>query len=135
MDNLTLLNEAKKAAMNAYVPYSNFRVGAALLTDSAKVYSGCNIENASFSATICAERTALCRAVSEGERNFKALAVCAFKDEKEVPLCYPCGVCRQTLSEFCKPDMPVVFLDKDGGIKVIAFGELFSFPFSEESMR
>lgn len=134
MDNLSLLNLAKKAANNAYVPYSDFKVGAALLAESGKVYTGCNIENSSFSATICAERTALCKAVSEGERSFKALAVCAFKGNTEVALCYPCGVCRQTLSEFCKGDMTVIFSDVNGGIKIIPYGELFCFPFTDESM-
>ena len=109
-----LVLQAEKAMENAYAPYSGFRVGAALLTKSGKVFLGCNIENASFSPTICAERTAVAKAVSEGEREFAALAVVGGKDGMITGICPPCGVCRQVLSEFCEPDLPV-YLGKGGG--------------------
>jgi len=105
MDNKQLLLEAKKARMKAYTPYSGHKVGAALLTKSGKVYHGCNIENAAFSPTVCAERTAFFRAIYDGEREFEKIAVVgAIDDEKVDVLCAPCGVCRQVMMEFCDPD-------------------------------
>ncbi len=103
MNGNELCKEAVKAMENAYAPYSKFKVGAALLTKSGKVYTGCNIENASFSPTVCAERTAIFKAVSEGEREFEMLAVTAS----------PCGVCRQVLSEFCDDDFTVLIVTGD----------------------
>ena len=96
MKNNELLKEAKKAAGNAYAPYSGFKVGAALLTGSGKIYSGCNVENSSYGLTNCAERTALFKAVSEGEKDFKEILI--YTDSEK--LFYPCGACRQVLAEF-----------------------------------
>lgn len=90
-----LIKEALKAQENAYVPYSNFKVGAALLAEDGKIYTGCNIENAAYSPSVCAERTAIFKAVSEGAKEIKALAVVAGQDKS-----YPCGVCRQVIKEF-----------------------------------
>lgn len=105
MDNMELLKEAKKARDKAYAPYSNHRVGAALLTKSGKIYHGCNIENAAFTPTVCAERTAFFKAVFDGEREFAKIAVVgAVDDEKVDNLCAPCGVCRQVMMEFCNPN-------------------------------
>jgi len=101
---LSLLEEAKKAAKTAYVPYSGYMVGAALLGSSGKVYLGCNVENSSYSLTICAERTAVFKAVSEGERDYLAIAIWVEAD-KPFP---PCGACRQVLHEF-NPDLPVIY--------------------------
>lgn len=109
-----LVLQAEKAMENAYAPYSGFWVGAALLTKNGNVYTGCNIENAAFSPTICAERTAIAKAVSEGERAFAAIAVVGGKDGVITGICPPCGVCRQVLSEFCGPDFPI-FLGKGKG--------------------
>ena len=92
-----LIAEAMKAKEFAYAPYSHFRVGAALLTESGRIYTGCNVENASFSATNCAERTAVFTAVAQGEKEFRAIAVNG-DTENYLP---PCGVCRQVLAEFC----------------------------------
>ena len=100
-----LIEEAKKAREKAYVPYSKFPVGAALLTSDGQVYHGCNIENAAYSVCNCAERTALFKALSEGERKFLMLAVVADTD-RPVP---PCGACRQVITELCPKDMTVVF--------------------------
>jgi cytidine deaminase len=101
-----LLAEARKAADFAYAEYSKFRVGAALLCDDGSVVTGCNVENRSYGLTICAERTAVVKAVSIGRRSFKALAISA--PDSEVPV-GPCGACRQVLSEFMEPSSPVVF--------------------------
>ncbi len=102
----SLMNAAKEAMSRAYVPYSNFQVGAALLDDEGQVHYGCNIENAAYSPTNCAERTALFRAVADGKRpgQFQAIAVIGNTDS---PIA-PCGVCRQVLVELCSPEMPVI---------------------------
>ena len=100
-----LLELAHEARERAYAPYSHYAVGAALLTKDGRVYQGCNIENASFSATNCAERTAFFKAVSEGERNFKAIAIVGGPSDRDVEsLCYPCGICRQVMAQFCDLD-------------------------------
>ena len=100
-----LVKLALEARENAYAPYSNWKVGAALLTKDGKVYKGCNVEISSFSPTICAERVALFKAVSEGVQDFKMIAIVGGnKDEGVKNYCAPCGVCRQALSEFCDPD-------------------------------
>lgn len=105
MNNMELLREAKSAREKAYAPYSGHRVGAALLTKNGKVYLGCNIENAGFTPTVCAERTAFFKAVYEGERDFDKIAVAgAVRDELVDSLCAPCGVCRQVMMEFCDPE-------------------------------
>jgi len=102
MTNIDLCAEAIAARKRSYSPYSNFMVGAALLTKSGKVYRGCNIENAAYSPTICAERTAFSKAVSEGEREFSAIAVAGWpKGHTEPMQAFPCGVCRQVMREFC----------------------------------
>ncbi|UQD53829.1 cytidine deaminase [Bacillus methanolicus] len=125
-----LIAEAKKAREKAYVPYSKFAVGAALLTDGGKVYHGCNIENAAYSMTNCAERTALFKAFSEGERKFKALAVIA-DTKRPVP---PCGACRQVISELCPQDMKVVLANLNGDIKELTVKELLPGAFSPEDL-
>lgn len=101
-----LFSEARKAADFAYVPYSKFRVGAALLTDDGTLVTGCNVENRSYGLTICAERTAVVKAISQGFRSFKALAVSTPDSQNPVG---PCGACRQVLSEFMPPGSPVIF--------------------------
>ncbi|MEH7224520.1 cytidine deaminase [Bacillus sp. JJ1566] len=126
-----LINEAKKARELAYVPYSSFKVGAALLTKEGKVYHGCNIENAGYSATNCAERTALFKAVSEGDKEFTALAVVADTD-RPVP---PCGVCRQVISELCQPDMKVYLSNLKGDIQETTINELLPGAFTPEDLH
>jgi len=112
------LKELAKLAVdvrkNAYAPYSKFHVGAALLTADGKVYTGVNIESASYTPTCCAERTAFAKAVSEGERNFVAIAVAGGFMDKEAEYCYPCGVCRQVMVEFCNPKTFKVIMAKTG---------------------
>ena len=110
----TLIQYAVDAMQRAYAPYSGYTVGAALLCSDGAVYQGCNIENAAFSPTICAERTAFAKAVSQGQRDFVAIAVCGGKGGKIENICTPCGVCRQVMAEFCKPDFKV-YMVKPGG--------------------
>ena len=123
-----LMDCAIKARENAYSPYSHFAVGAALLCEDGTLYEGCNIENASYGLTNCAERTAIFKAVSEGHIKFKALAVVA---DTEGP-CAPCGACRQVISEF---DIPQIILaNLKGNYKVISLDELLPFRFGADSL-
>lgn len=120
-----LMDCAIKARENAYSPYSHFAVGAALLCEDGTLYEGCNIENASYGLTNCAERTAIFKAVSEGHIKFKALAVVA---DTEGP-CAPCGACRQVMAEF---KIPLVIMGNlMGNIKIVTIEELLPFSFSE----
>lgn len=112
MEEKSLIRAAIEARQKAYAPYSHFLVGAALLTESRKIYPGCNIENASYGATNCAERTAVFRAVSEGERYFRAIAIVGGMRDKEPVYAYPCGICRQVLREFCEPEQMWVIVAK-----------------------
>ena len=125
-----LIELAKRAMMRAYAPYSGFFVGAALLTKGGKVYTGCNIENAAFSPTNCAERTAFFKAVSEGEREFTAIAVVGGKQGQIEGICPPCGVCRQVMQEFCEPDFPVHLCDKDGAVRTVLLKDLLPLGFN-----
>jgi len=111
MDKRQLLSAAEEIKQSAYVPYSKFHVGAALLTKSGKVYTGCNIENASYGATCCAERVAIFKAVSDGETEFMAIAISGDSEYT-----YPCGICRQVMVEF-SPDMLVIVGDSKGDYK------------------
>lgn len=128
-----LVSIAMDARNLAYTPYSHFAVGAALLTSGGKIYSGCNIENASYTPTVCAERTAFFKAVSEGERNFKAIAIVGGPEGEPVDLCPPCGVCRQVMAEFCTPNFDVV-LGKPGTYKVYKLHEVLPFAFTPKDL-
>ena len=128
MDDKALVEAAKKAREFSYSPYSKFAVGAAVLTRSGKVYGGCNIENASYGITNCAERTAIFRAVSEGEREIVALAIVA-DSKRPVP---PCGACRQVIAEFKIPHIIVANLDDQ--IQTATCEELLPGAFSDEDM-
>lgn len=132
-DGKALLCAAIEARKFAYAPYSGFFVGAALSAESGKLYTGCNIESASYTPTCCAERTALFKAVSEGERKFRALAVVGGLGNDLSPLCAPCGVCRQMLREFCAPDMPVFLGMPDAPIQT-TLGELLPYSFTAEDL-
>ncbi len=125
----TLVEKAKEAMKNAYTPYSGFKVGAALLCDDGSIYTGCNIENSSYTPTVCAERVAVFKAVSDGKHEFSAMAVCGGKDGilTDKP-CRPCGVCRQVLSEFCREDFKVYIASKDD-VKEYILSELLPFSF------
>lgn len=105
-----LIRAAQSTAANAYTPYSHFNVGAALLAKSGEIYVGCNVENATYGATNCAERTAIFSAVAAGEQDFSAVAI--FADSDIFP--YPCGICLQVMSEFCSPDFEIIVANKTG---------------------
>lgn len=109
-----LSEKAKTAALNAYAPYSGFRVGAAILCSDGTIYTGCNIENSSYSATVCAERVALFNAVSDGKKDFVAIAIAGGSESVGDSDCPPCGICRQTLSEFFSPDSLVLLVNNEG---------------------
>lgn len=121
----TLVKKAIAARKKAYAPYSKFKVGAALETSNGKVYTGCNVENSSYGLTLCAERVALFKAVSEGVSKFKRIAIVA--DTKNP--CPPCGMCRQALYEFA-PNLEVVMANTKGKIKKVKLKELLAHPFS-----
>ena len=127
-----LLALAKQAMLGAYAPYSGFYVGAALLTASGKVYTGCNIENASFAATNCAERTAFFKAVSEGERQFTAMALVGGKGGAITGLCTPCGISRQVMQEFCEPEFPIYMGKEHDGYETVTLQELLPWSFRGE---
>lgn len=126
-----LIEEAKKAREKAYVPYSKFGVGAALLTTDGKVYHGCNIENAAYSMCNCGERTAIFKAVSEGDRDFQMLAVVADTDRP----CSPCGACRQVMAELCPRDMKVVLTNLKGDILELTVEDLLPGAFTAEDLH
>ncbi len=107
-----LIEYAIEASKNSYSPYSNFKVGAALLTKNNKIFLGCNIENGSYSPSICAERVAFSKAISEGEKEFKAIAIVGGENGKFTDFCSPCGVCRQVMREFCGKDF-TIYLGND----------------------
>lgn len=113
MDKKKYIEEANKMLSKAYIPYSKFPVGAALVTKEGKIYTGCNIENASYGLCNCAERTAIFKAVSEGERDFSYLVITG---ETDGPIS-PCGACRQVIAEFCDPKMPVLLTNVKGDKK------------------
>ena len=133
VSNADLMKAAAGARKSAYAPYSGFKVGAALLTKSGKVYTGCNIENASYTPTVCAERVALFKAVSEGETQFDAIAVCGGKGARPAAFCAPCGVCRQALTEFCPPQMRVI-LGRPGAFESYTLGGLLPASFGPEDL-
>ena len=127
MATTELIDLAVKTSENAYVPYSHFPIGAVLVTDEGKIYTGVNIENASFGLTNCGERTAIFNAVSEGERSFKELIIYG-QTEKPVS---PCGACRQVMAEFFEPDLPVTLVAKDKSTVVMTVGELLPYSFTD----
>jgi len=130
MDVEKLIVESKKAREQAYVPYSKFPVGAALLAEDGTIYHGCNIENSAYSMTNCAERTAFFKAVSDGVRSFKALAVVA---DTEGPVS-PCGACRQVIAEFCDGSMPVYLTNLNGDVEETTVAKLLPGAFSKEDL-
>lgn len=136
---MSLIEKALEARKQAYAPYSKFAVGAALLTKDDKIYTGCNVENASFSATNCAERTAVFKAVSEGEKVFKAIAIVGGRADTPAgeilaDYAYPCGVCRQVLREFCGRDMTILVAKSIEDYKEYTLEELLPFGFGGENL-
>ncbi|MEG0804999.1 MAG: cytidine deaminase [Lachnospiraceae bacterium] len=126
-----LIQEAVKARNFAYAPYSNFHVGAALLTKSGTVYTGCNIENAAYTPTNCAERTAFFKAISQGERDFQAIAIIGEKNDYLAP----CGVCRQVMMEFVDPvSFYIILARNEKDYQVMTLDELFPYAFGKENL-
>ena len=127
-----LIELAKDAMTRSYSPYSGYKVGAALLCADGTVYQGCNIENAAFSPTVCAERTAIFKAVSEGRHDFAAIAICGGKDGVITGAFPPCGVCRQVMAEFCPADFPIYLIGADSTWQVMTLAQLLPLSFSAE---
>ncbi|PFQ69545.1 cytidine deaminase [Bacillus cereus] len=131
MDKKKYIEEANKMLSKAYIPYSKFPVGATLVTKEGKIYTGCNIENASYGLCNCAERTAIFKAVSEGERDFSYLVITG---ETDGPIS-PCGACRQVIAEFCDPKMPVLLTNVKGDEKEVTVEQLLPGAFSIEDLK
>lgn len=136
-EQINFLIEKAIAAMNhAYVPYSNFRVGAALLAVNGKVYQGCNIENAAYTPTNCAERTAFFKAVSDGERSFRAICIVGGKDGVLTDYTAPCGVCRQVMMEFCNSDTFQIILAADNeNYKIFTLKDMLPMGFGPDNLK
>ena len=133
MTDKELVLRAVTAREKAYAPYSGFCVGAALLTESGKVYTGCNIENASLGATICAERVAMTKAVSAGERKFAKIAIVGGKEGEDLVFCSPCGICRQFMAEFTNADFPVI-LGTPNDFRTYTLNELLLLAFTPKDL-
>jgi cytidine deaminase len=136
MNNSELIKLALEARKFSYSPYSGFSVGAALLCADGTVYTGCNIENSAFSPTVCAERTAFFKAVSEGEKKFVKIAVVGGKSDDEFPenYCPPCGVCRQVMKEFCSEDFEIIIAKNTDEYKVMTLAELLPESFDKREV-
>jgi cytidine deaminase len=130
MDYTFLAQKSIEAKSKALPPFSNFHVGAALLTKDDKIYMGGNIESSSYSLTICAERTAIFKAISEGERDFKAIAIASDSPE----FCPPCGACRQVISDLCG-DIDIIMINHKNELKVLKLSELLPFAFGSEKLK
>ena len=134
MTDLELMQFAEEARKFSYCPYSHFAVGAALLTTGGKVYTGCNVENAGYTATNCAERTAVFKAISEGERDFAAIAVIGAPEGEAGKFCAPCGVCRPVLREFCEPETFRVLLGTTEGVEAYTLADLLPTSFGPSDL-
>lgn len=137
MEFQELICKALEARQKAYAPYSGFMVGAALLCKDGRIFTGCNIENASYGATNCAERTAFFKAVSEGNREFTAIAIAGGRRESQsLEYCAPCGICRQVMSEFCDPDAFLVILPRsEEDYKSYTLGQLLPLGFTSADIE
>ena len=131
-----LINLAIDSKKSSYSPYSKFKVGSALLTKNGKIYTGCNIESASYSPTNCAERTAFFKAVSEGERDFAAIAIAGGYDDENADYCYPCGVCRQVMVEFCNVEtFKVIIVKNTNDYKEYLLKDIFPYSFGPSNLN
>lgn len=130
MEFKNLISKAIEAREKAYVPYSKFKVGAALITENDEIYTGCNIENASYGATNCAERTAIFKAVSEGHKAIKALAVVGDPSEYT----FPCGICRQVISEFATKEFKIIIIKNEEEYMIKTLEEILPSAFTKESL-
>ena len=135
MNNKELVKVAFGAMGKAYAPYSGYKVGAALLSKSDNIYTGCNVESASYSPTNCAERTAFFKAISEGEREFSKIAIVGGKDGIVTDMFMPCGVCRQVMAEFCDDDFEIIVALSEDDFKTFTLKELLPFGFSKSIIK
>lgn len=133
MNNGELIKLALAAREKSYSPYSGFAVGAALLCRNGKIFTGCNIENSGYSATNCAERTAIFKAVSEGETEFEKIAVVGGNSDEKIPseFCSPCGICRQVMREFCENDFEIIIAKNENDYKSVTLEELLPLSFDK----
>lgn len=134
MTDKELVLLAIEAMKNSYSPYSNYKVGAALLTKDNKVYKGCNIENVAFGPTVCAERTAFLKALSEGEREFSKIAVVGGKNGEVTGAFPPCGVCRQVMREFCSDDFEILIVKENNSFDKVLLKDLLPYSFKPENV-
>lgn len=125
-----MVEKALEAKGFAYVPYSGFHVGAAVLTPDGRIFTGCNVENASYGATICAERTAIVKAISAGETKISAIAITSDSDD----LTFPCGICRQVIAEFAVPDVKLICSNKNGDYKEYGLNDILPNAFNKNAM-
>lgn len=132
-DYKRLMTRANEMRAFSHVPYSHYRVGAVLVGKSGKEYTGCNLENAAYSPSICAERTAFAKAVSEGEKNFKCIAIVGGREGEISADCSPCGVCRQVMAEFCDADFEVILGTPDD-FKVYKFNDILPLTFTSKEL-
>ncbi len=132
-DYFSLIEEAIKARELSYSPYSGFKVGAALLSDDGTVYTGTNVENASYGETVCAERVAFLKAIANGQRSFSAIAIVGGLDEISQYV-YPCGACRQVMSEFCSSDLEIVLYNGESA-EIHTLGQLFPSVFDKDTLK
>ena len=132
MTDKELVIEAINAMKNSYSPYSDFKVGAALLTENNKVYTGCNIENVAFGPSICAERVAFFKAISEGEKSFSKIAVVGCKNGVITSPTPPCGVCRQVMREFCGDNFEILIVSENNEYEKVLLKELLPYSFKPE---
>ncbi len=130
-----LCQKAIDMRSDSYAPYSDFLVGSALLTEDGHIYTGCNIENSAFGPSICAERTAIFKAVSEGHKDFAAIAIAGGKRDGELQYCAPCGVCRQVMREFCKPSFKIYLAKSADDYREYTLGELLPESFGPENLE
>lgn len=134
MTNNELIIKAINASKNAYAPYSGYQVGAVLITDNGTIYTGCNIENSSFSATICAERTAISKAISEGDIHFSKIIIAATKNGNIDKNCVPCGVCCQVLSEFCNDNFCILIAQSESEYRSYTLSQLLPTRFTKQNI-
>ncbi len=137
MTELELCNEAVKALENSYSPYSGYCVGAALLCKNGRVFTGCNIENSAYSPTVCAERTAFFKAITEGEREFAKIAIAAKKSGENIfnDTVSPCGVCRQVMAEFCNADFEIIIAKNSGKFSKYTLSDLLPLCFGCDNIK
>lgn len=129
-----LIRQALAARQNAYAPYSHFKVGASLLTDTGEIFSGANVENASYGATICAERSAILQAIFHGQKQIAAIAIVGFAEDSKIDYAYPCGICRQVLNEFSTAKTIIIVAKSIETYEVYTMAEMLPHGFGPDNL-